>query len=169
MPEKYHYKAIVVEKARFKHREISSSFIKSLVKDGSITTANYLLTYPYPVEGIVKHGKHLGSELGFPTCNVEWPAHKVLPPKGVYVSRVYIDGEVYGAISNIGVKPTVSDENKVLIESYLYGYSGDAYGKNVKIELLEFRRPEHKFSSIKEMQVRVRQDIQYVREYFEKE
>ena len=167
--EKYHYKAIVVEKARFKHREISSSFIKSLVKDGSITTANYLLTYPYPVEGIVKHGKHLGSELGFPTCNVEWPAHKVLPPKGVYVSRVYIDGEVYGAISNIGVKPTVSDENKVLIESYLYGYSGDAYGKNVKIDLLEFRRPEHKFSSIKEMQVRVRQDIQYVREYFEKE
>ena len=107
--------------------------------------------------------------MGFPTCNVEWPAHKVLPPKGVYVSRVYIDGEVYGAISNIGVKPTVSDENRVLIESYLYGYSGDAYGKNVKIELLEFRRPEHKFSSIKEMQVRVRHDIQYVREYFEKE
>lgn len=166
--DKYNYKAIVVDKERFENREISSSFIKELVQEGEMKKAGYLLTYPYAVEGVVEHGKQLGRTLGFPTCNVEWQAEKVMPPKGVYVSRIHLDGHTYGAISNIGVKPTVSDENRVLVESYLYEYEGDAYGKHVKIELLEFRRPEHKFASVEEMRAQVEKDIQYGREYFER-
>ncbi|MDO5591078.1 MAG: bifunctional riboflavin kinase/FAD synthetase [Lachnospiraceae bacterium] len=167
--QKYHYKAIIVEKAQYEGREISSSFIKKLVKAGEIEVANYLLTYPYTLKGVVEHGKRLGRTLGFPTCNVEWPVEKAMPPRGVYVSNVYVDGEKYGAISNIGVKPTVSNENRVLIESYLYGYAGDAYGKNVKIELLQFERPEQKFASIDEMKARVSKDIEYGSEYFGRE
>ncbi len=165
--KQYGYRTVVVEKERYQGREISSTYIKEVVQKGDMTLASVLLGYHYGVSGVVEHGRALGRNLGFPTFNVQWPQEKLAPRRGVYVSRSLVDGIWYGGISNVGVKPTVTEEGRLLIESFLFGYDGDAYGKTVRTELLEFRRPEQKFGSVEEMRACVNQDIAYGRGYFE--
>lgn len=160
------YKLIVIEKERYHDRIISSSYIKEILKKGDIPLANRLLGYSYGIFGTVEHGKQLGRTLGFPTLNVEWPLRKVAPPFGVYLCRVYMDGRGYCGIANLGVKPTVSDENRILIESFLFEYEGDAYGREVMIEVIEFTRPEQKFSGKDELKAYVDRDIACGKRYF---
>lgn len=164
--EKYNYKTIVVEKERYQGRVISSTYIKEVVAEGNMKLASVLLGYPYGVSGTVVHGKHLGRTLGFPTLNVEWPEEKLLPPNGVYLSHIFVDEARYDGITNIGVQPTVSTENKVLVESFLFGYDKDAYGKKVRVELIEFHRPEKRFESVEKMKECINQDIEYGKRYF---
>ena len=77
-----------------------------------------------------------------------------------------IDGIWYNGIGNVGFKPTVSDEIRMLIESNLLDYSGDAYGKEVEIQLYHFKRPEQKFESVEMMKAQIDQDIAYAKEFF---
>lgn len=164
----YGYETVVLEKERYQGRIISSTYIKELMEAGEISLADKLLGYPYSIRGVVEHGRRLGRTLGFPTFNVVWPMAKIIPPRGVYFSRILVDGRDYAGITNVGVKPTVSTEEKVLAESFLLDYAGDAYGKEVTIELLEFRRPEQKFGDIQEMKACIDRDIACGREYFAK-
>ena len=127
-----------------------------------------LLGYPYTITGTVAHGKKLGRTLGFPTMNIHTEENKLLPPKGVYVSSVKIDGDIYTGISNVGCNPTVSDKNVVLTETFLFDYLGDAYEKEIQVRLHEYVRPEQKFSSVEELKNRVNQDIAYGKKYFKK-
>ncbi len=159
--EKYGYRLVVIEKERHQGRIISSTYIKEALSEGKLALANCLLGYPYTIMGEVEHGKQLGRRLGFPTLNVAPGAHKMLPPKGVYVSRTYVDGRGYNGISNVGVKPTVTDADRMLLESYLFDYHGDAYGKKTATELHEFRRPERKFADVSEMKACIDEDIEY--------
>lgn len=162
----YGYQLIVIDKERYEDRVISSTYIREVLSQGEAGLAAKLLGYAYGLSGVVEHGKQLGRTLGFPTFNVAWPQDKIVPPRGVYLSNVLVDGCWYHGISNVGVKPTVSDEQKVLIESFLFGYEGEAYGKTVSIELLEFRRPEQKFKSIEEMKACIDNDIAYGKHFF---
>ena len=166
--DKYDYHAVVVEKERYHGREISSTYIKEVVQDGDMKLAETLLGYRYGVNGIVEHGRQLGRTLGFPTINVVWPKEKLLPPCGVYVSRINVDGIWYNGVSNIGRKPTVSNGEQVLVECYLFGYTGDAYGKKVRIEFLEFHRPEKKFQNVEALKNCVEKDIHYGENYFQR-
>ena len=127
---------------------------------------NDMLGYAYTVRGKVEHGRQLGRKLGFPTLNVHPSRDKLLPPNGVYLDSVRIDGIWYNGIGNVGFKPTVSDENRMLIESNLLDYSGDAYGKEVEIQLYHFKRPEQKFESVEMMKAQIDQDIAYAKEFF---
>ena len=129
----YGYQLIVIEKERYENRIISSTYIKEFLGNGDMRLAGELLGNAYGITGQVEHGKQLGRRLGFPTLNVVWPEDKLITPRGVYLSNVRIGGQSYHAISNIGVKPTVSKEEKVLAESFLFDYGGDAYGKSVSI------------------------------------
>lgn len=165
--EKYGYKLIVIEKERYRGRIISSTYIKEALSEGNLSLANHLLGYPYTVTGVVEHGKQLGRRLGFPTLNVAPGEHKMMPPKGVYVSRSYVDGQGYNGICNVGVKPTVTETNRMLVESYLFDYHGNAYGKMVATELHEFRRPERKFADVAEMKACIYQDIEYGKSFFQ--
>lgn len=164
--EQYGYELIVIEKERYQDKIISSTYIREALKAGDVWLADYLLGYPFEINGKVEHGMRLGRNLGFPTLNVSWPEHKLVPPRGVYISEITIDGKKYPAISNIGVKPTVSKEGKVVLECHLFGYCENAYGKVIKTELLEFRRPEKKFDSVEDMKRSVEQDIDYAKKYF---
>lgn len=162
----YDYELVVIEKERCEGRIISSTYIKQVLKEGNLALARQLLGYPYGAQGVVEHGRKLGRTLGFPTFNVDPGREKIMPQNGVYLDRVLVDGKWYNGIANVGVKPTVSEEGRMLIESYLFGYTGDAYGKEVKIELLEFRRPECKFADAEEMKASVAKDIAFGKEYF---
>lgn len=161
------YELFVIEKERYQDRIISSTFIKEVLMNGDMALAETLLGYPYMVRGRVEHGKRLGRTLGFPTVNVEWPEEKTAPPNGVYFSRIYVDAKPYHAISNVGVKPTVSDANRKLIESFLLDFDEDIYGKEIRIELLHFRRPEQKFHDVAELKETVEQDLLAGKEFFE--
>ena len=160
------YELFVIEKARWKNRVISSTYVKEVLREGNMKLVSTLLGYDYGVCGIVEHGRKLGRTLGFPTFNLSWPDQKIVPPKGVYFCHVYTEGEKYEGIANIGVKPTVSNENRIGIESYLFGYEGEAYGKKVRIELLDYTRPEQRFSGIDELKDCVQRDIASGRAYF---
>ena len=125
-----------------------------------------MLGYDFGVRGIVEHGKRIGRALGFPTRNVPWPEGKSAPPRGVYLCRAHVGGKAYGGIANIGVKPTVSEEGTLGIESFLFGYEGDAYEEDVHIELLAYVRPERRFQDKEELKKYVDRDIANAREYF---
>lgn len=165
--EKYGYRLEVVEKRRYQGREISSTYIREALAAGDMGLVEELLGYPYSVQGIVEQGRKLGRTLGFPTCNVAPPKEKFLPPNGVYLEQIRLEGRAYAAVGNIGVKPTVSEAGRTLIESFLLGYEGDAYGKEMQICLKKFQRPERKFADVGEMKAQVDRDIEEGRAFFE--
>ena len=160
------YHLIVVDKEMYQDREISSTYVRELLKEGNVELANKLLGYVYSMEGTVEHGKKLGRTLGFPTMNAA-PAHrKIMPKFGVYACRVEIDGVWYYGIGNVGIKPTVTDKKKLLVEVFVFGYNGNAYDKEIKVEFCAFERPETKFGSIEELKKQVDNDIVYGMNYF---
>ena len=159
----YGYEVEVIEKKCYEDREISSTYIKEEVKKGNMKLVTQLLGYPYTVTGEVQYGKQLGRKLGFPTMNIVAEKEKLLPPNGVYVSSIRIDGMLYGGISNIGCKPTVSEKEQMGIETFVFDYHGDAYGKKIEVALYEYVRPEKKFDSVEMLREQVEQDIAYGR------
>lgn len=165
--EVYGYKLEVVEKETHNGREIGSTYIRELVLHGDVELAGNLLGYPYTIVGSVEHGKKLGRKLGFPTMNVIPIAQKLLPPNGVYVCTVVIDGKEYHGIGNIGCKPTVSDDNITAVETFLFGYDGEAYEQEIQIRLHTYVREERKFSSTEELAGCVKKDIDYAKCFFE--
>lgn len=139
--------------------EISSSLIRRELEKGNMERVTELIGFPYSVSGKVVHGKRLGRELGMPTVNLLPPADKLLPPRGVYFSNVSYGGRHYKSISNIGCKPTVSNERIMGVETYLYDFSEDIYGKEITVNLLGFKRPEMKFASLSQLREQMQRDI----------
>lgn len=157
--EKFGYGVTTVDKLKKGENEVSSSYVRSLIEAGKMEEANEFLGTPYTVMGKVAHGKKLGRKLGMPTVNLMPPANKLLPPNGVYYSQVTVHGKKYNSISNIGYKPTVSEERQLGIESYLYDFAGDIYGEDIEVELHAFKRPEMKFEGVEQLKEQMSRDI----------
>lgn len=164
--EKNGYELTVVSKEMFGNREISSTYIREELEKGHMENVNQMLGYPYTISGMVEHGKQLGRTLGFPTLNVHPSDEKMLPPKGVYMTNTFVDGQIYHGLGNVGFKPTVAEEHRMLIETFLFDYNGNAYGKEVRTQLLHYKRPEQKFDSVDELKAQIDTDIDYARDYF---
>lgn len=163
---RYGYHLDVIEKEQYQGREISSTYIREELEKGNVDTAAKLLGYRYETEGVVIHGRRLGRRLGFPTMNILWEEKKIAPRFGVYACEVQIDGKAYRGICNVGIKPTVSDEAKLLTEVYVFDYDEDAYGKKISVRFCEFERPEKRFDSVEQLKAQVEQDIRYGKAYF---
>ena len=162
---KYGYQLIVEEKHKNnKGSEISSTLIRSLVREGDMEGVYECLGRPYSIKGEVIHGNHMGTSFGIPTINQRPDETKLLPPRGVYVSKVNVDGKVYGGITNIGCKPTVG-ENSIGVETFLFDFEGDIYGACVETNLLKFVRTERKFASVEELTAQINRDAAFGREY----
>lgn len=161
------YELVVIVKEKEDHRDISSTYIREELARGNMEKVNELLGQPYAVHGTVVHGNHIGGTLlGFPTANILPPPEKLLPPFGVYVSRVEVDGRTYRGITNIGKKPTVQGENPVGVETFIYDLDENLYGKNIEVQLLHFERPEQKFGSLEELKAQIEKDKAYGAEYY---
>lgn len=159
------YQVRVVQKMQYQGRDISSTYIREALKKGSIEFANQLLGYPYFIRGKIIHGNQVGRTIGFPTINLQPPPQKLLPPFGVYVSKIQLDGKQYGGITNIGKKPTIQGDRPAGAETYIYGFHGDVYEKTAKVELLHFERPEMKFDGIAALKGQLEKDIAYGKRY----
>lgn len=167
--DQYDFQVEVVPKELYHGMEISSTLIKSKLKEGSMEDVNRMLGYTYSVKGEVLHGRQIGRTIGIPTVNIVPEQVKILPPNGVYAARVLLDGKWYDSITNIGTKPTVKDDLIKGVESFLFDYAGDAYEKDIIVELYTFERPEQKFASLDELKDRMTQDILFGKKYFAKE
>lgn len=139
-------------------REISSTYIREELVKGNIPKVNELLGYAFFAEGVIVHGEHNGHLLGFPTVNILPDKNKILPPAGVYDTRIEIEGKRFKSITNIGVRPTF-DGKHVTIETNIPGFEGDLYGKFAKVEFYEFTRPERRFGSLEELKAQIQSDV----------
>jgi riboflavin kinase/FMN adenylyltransferase len=114
-----------------------------------------LLGAPYTLTGRVTHGRQLGHRLGFPTANMDLPTGLCIPRNGVYAARVGVGESSYPAVANIGVRPTVTADGTVNCESHLIGFSGDLYGKEIRVSLIAFLREEKQFASQNELRLQI--------------
>lgn len=159
----------IIPAVKLDGRIISSTYIRELITDGNIAEANRFLGHPHTLTDTVRSGYHLGRKLGTPTINMYFPEGVLVPKYGVYAAKVYIeDGSSHIAVTNIGVRPTVSDEGKVSVESHLLDYSGNLYGRQARVEFYEFLRGEQKFENFEELSMQIRLDAENARRYFDK-
>ncbi|MCM1175160.1 MAG: bifunctional riboflavin kinase/FAD synthetase [Blautia sp.] len=153
------YRVEIIDKVSVDGEEVSSTLAREAVKTGDMKKAALLLGSPYPVRGTVAHGRKLGRKLGMPTVNLLPSGEKLLPPNGVYYSYVWFRGTRYPAISNVGYKPTVSDVQVIGVETYLYDFTEEIYGREIIVELLDFKRAEMKFDGVDALREQMSRDI----------
>lgn len=149
----------IIPKVCVEGREVSSTLVREHVEAGNMELTQKLLGMPYFIAGEVAPGNRLGRRLGFPTVNLLPSDSKLLPPNGVYFSRVIYRGKLYRAVSNVGYKPTVTDQRVMGVESYLYDFDSQIYGESIEVYLLKFRRPEQHFESVDALREILREDI----------
>lgn len=138
---------------------VSSTMIRGLLKDGDIKKANEFLFKPFSFCSSVIEGDKRGRTMGFPTINQKYPQELVNIKFGVYKTKVLFENECYDGITNIGKRPTF-ETDYIISETYIKNFSGDLYGKNVRIIPLEFLREEKKFSSVEELKEQILIDIE---------
>ena len=138
---------------------ISSSLIRKAVSDGKMEYASALLGRPFSLTLQVTHGQHLARRLGFPTVNALPPCNRLLPKNGVYVTEIYVDREKHYGITNVGLRPTV-DTNIMCIETHIFDFNKDLYGKEITVGFLHFLREERKFDSVDKMAIQIKSDIE---------
>ena len=161
--EAYGFQLIVINKVQQKSGDISSTRIRKLIEYGMMEEAAVLLGRNFSIYGEVIHGKALGN---IPTANQKPDEKKLVPPNGVYFSLVHLDDKVYKGITNIGVKPTVEAVPEKGVETHIFDFSGDIYGKNIDVELLRFHRAEMRFDNVEELCAQMQHDILVARKYF---
>ena len=145
--EKLGFTTIIVEKEKYQDKEISSTYIREELKLGHMETVNVLLNRPFNVTGIVSLGK-------------------LLPPNGVYATQTTVDGEKYYGVTNLGTKPTVSDAPEISVETFLFDFEKDVYGKKVDVEFMHFIRPEMKFEDVEGLKKQIAADSDFARNMF---
>lgn len=141
---------------------ISSTKIRKLLQAGDIVTANEFLGYRYGLKGVVVSGQKVGRTMGFPTANMGiYEPLKILPADGVYSVFVQVLGKVYIGICNIGIRPTVADNNERTIETHILDFNEDIYGLDIKIEFVDKIREERKFSSLDMLKEQLSKDKEF--------
>lgn len=146
---------------------VSSTLIRGLIESGEVEKANEYLGRPHTLTDVVRSGYHLGTQMGTPTINMRFPDGVIIPRHGVYAAKAYVDGEEYMSVTNVGVRPTVSEDGGVNVESFLLNFTGNLYGRLVRLDFYKFMRPERKFDDIDELAAQIKHDAESTREYFE--
>ena len=167
MAEKLGFQVYVIQKEQDLQRDISSTYIREELDQGNVEKANALLGEPSPsmerwfTETI---WADLFWDFPQPIC--------FLPPSSAFPVSVFMLPrwcwrKIYQGVTNIGRKPTVEGENPVGVETFLFDWSGDIYGKSIEVQLLSFIRPEKKFGSLEELKEQIAQDQSAAAAYFQ--
>ena len=146
---------------------ISSTYIRNLLEQGQMEEATAFLGHPHVLTGLVKHGKQLGRTIGIPTANLELPKDLVIPRFGVYACKALVRGNWYPAVTNVGIRPTVSGEG-ITVEPWILNFEGDIYGSQITLEFYQFLRPEEKFPDLQALQQEIRRNAEQTLAFFEK-
>ena len=142
--------------------KVGATMIKRLLLQGEIEKANVALGENFFLFGEVFKDREIGKTLGFPTANIRYPKEKFPLKQGVYQTRFWVDGKAYDGLTNYGARPTFDNED-VLTETYLDGFSGDLYGKKCKVEFIRFLRDVQKFDSVEGLKEQLNKDVRRVK------
>ena len=162
---------------------VSSTHIRALIAKGEMEQAARFLGHPHVLSGTVVHGHELGRTLGTPTANLPVPEGIIVPAFGVYAAKVWIlpdspdnhgpsgpgrlpEEGPYMAVTNVGMRPTVSDAGNVTVEPWILDFHGDLYGRTIRLELYKRLRPERKFGGVDELRRAILQNAEETRAYF---
>lgn len=163
------FSVTIVPEVKLGSRDVNSTRIRELLEQGNVSEAALLLGRPYTVRGRVVVGDRRGRTLGFPTMNVD-PDNEVLPRSGVYAGRVrFLDagepaaGSSFGAVTNVGRRPTFGASERVLTEAHLLDFSGDAYGRRIEVTFEHALREERRFPDVEALRAQIAADAELAR------
>lgn len=145
---------------------VSSTYIRTQIETGDMATAVKFLGHPYMLTGTVVRGHQLGRRLGIPTANLRLDDGLAVPKFGVYVCLCVVDGVYYPAVTNVGVRPTVSGIG-ITVEPWILDFSGDLYDREITLEFHYFLRPERKFDSLEELKQEIQENAEQTRKYLQ--
>lgn len=143
--------------------KLSTRNLKCLVSSGKVGELNALLSRPYFIKGVVLHAKHNGTGLGFPTANIAIDPNRLPLCEGIYATITHIEGKTYSSMTNVGAKPTFND-NSPSIETYIFDFDADLYGKEIQIDFIERTRDIQKFENTQALHQRLQLDEIQIRE-----
>jgi riboflavin kinase / FMN adenylyltransferase len=146
-------------------QRVSSTLIRQFVERGDFHRAAELLGRPFSISGVVGYGQQLGRELGFPTANVQLNRFSA-PLSGVFAVRVDVAGTIYQGAANVGVRPTVGDLIKPILEVHLLDFDDDLYGQRIAVEFVRKIRDEEKFTGLEELIATIQGDVEVIRQWF---
>jgi riboflavin kinase/FMN adenylyltransferase len=155
----------VMGAVRVSGETVSSSLIRELIAEGRMEECAGFLGRNYSVKGLVSEGKRIGRTFGFPTLNIGMDAGMVIPAHGVYVTECAVNGGIYAGVTNVGVRPTVEGHGIRLVETHLLDFSGDLYGRPVRVAFLKKLRDERRFEDVEHLALQIKADCQSARDY----
>ena len=145
---------------------ISSSAVRSALAQGDLMHAKQLLGHTYAISGHVVHGRKLGRSIGFPTMNLR-VVHKRPALSGIFVVQVQgLANQLLPGVASLGVRPTVEDSGRVLLETHVFDYAEECYGKLIRVEFLKKLRDEQKYPDLSTLTAAIERDAQQARAYF---
>lgn len=156
--KKYGFSVDVVKPCLHDGAPVSSTVIRDLLGLGRVEEAAELLGNPYSITGPVQEGKKLGRQYKIPTANLKLNPKELLPANGVYFTRVHVDGKTYDGLTNLGYNPTF-EKHPYSVETYIYDFHDNIYGKELTLEFIKFIRGEMKFNSLDELFEQIHADI----------
>lgn len=157
----YGFDVTIAQEVAHDALRVSSSEIRAALKEGNPRLAAQMMGRPYTYSSAVLHGEKRGRELGYPTANMDI-SERHLPRFGIYAVRARIEGDHalkgdYDGVASLGVRPTF-DGDAPNLETYLFDFKGDIYSAELSVELIEFLRPEEKFTSLEALIAQMDQD-----------
>ena len=161
MGEQYGFRTVQVEAQDVNEVAVSSTKIRNFLWTGNVKAANELLGYHYSVTGTVVMGNQIGRTLGFPTANLDIAnEYLMINNPGVYACQTVIDGKVYNAMANTGLRPTIGDraDGDFIIEVNIFDFDGDLYGKTLKVWFIDRIRDEVKFNGLEALKQQLQHD-----------
>ncbi len=155
----FNYKIIKPKPFILKKKFISSTLIRKLLSDGKLEYANKLLGRKWSIESKVEKGRQLGKKIGYPTCNLDIKDYVIAKP-GVYAVKIFQKNKNFSlkGIANLGYRPTFR-QKKILLEVYIFNFSGNLYNKHLTIEFINFIRKEKKFKNINQLRKQINLDL----------
>lgn len=146
---------------------VSSTYIRQLIEEGRMEECAEFMGRLYSIGGEVVVGNKLGRTIGFPTSNVMIDENMASPSNGVYTTYCIYNGVKYPSITNVGVKPTIGTYSKN-VETHIFNFDKELYGKQIKVEFIKKTRPEMKFSSVEELSRQIKNDCIMAKAYHRK-
>lgn len=163
--KQYGFEVEVLPTVRNGETRISSSAVRSALSEGDFPHAQALLGHPYSISGHVIHGAKLGRDIGFPTLNLRVPHRPAL--SGIFIVQVHgLGSQPLPAVASLGVRPTVEDAGRVLLEVHVFDFAQNCYGKVVRVEFLQKIRDEEKFIDLPTLVKAIERDAGQARAFF---
>jgi riboflavin kinase/FMN adenylyltransferase len=164
---RYGFRAEKIDPVRYKDFVVSSTRVRRLVGEGRVDEAGALLGHQYFIDGLVMQGDRRGRTIGFPTANL-CTENELLPPHGVYATTARLGGIVYPSVTNVGVRPTVDDSGRTVVETHVFNFAREVYGAMLRIGFVQRMRDERRFESLDALKQQIAADAASARVLFDR-